>query len=275
MFLASILTLAFTAVEPTWHTDYAKAYKEARTQKKDLFIYFEYGDAYDDILRDEEIRQQLTKYVCLRLPVDYVYKGERLMDHSALEDMRGSPGILIVSLHNDQLEQYQEVVSAHPFIRSRYGWVPSYGAEEIKVILDLPPDATLTQRSMIYAVRVHPERPQSVYCDCHPAFRSHARWHSWRQASSRNQHHADIIAASNWLRGEVEQSMGYASEVVAESWGNFVGGENVLEASFSCVDAWRHSSGHWGAVSRQHRYFAFDIARSDNGTWYATGIFAD
>jgi hypothetical protein len=70
-------------------------------------------------------------------------------------------------------------------------------------------------------------------------------------------------------------AMGSASEVVAESWGLVVGGENVLEAAFSCVDAWRQSSGHWGAVSRPQRYFGYDIARGGNGTWYATGIFAN
>lgn len=276
MFSLSLLSLVLTAAQPAWQSDYAKAYKDAKTQKKDLFIYFRNDEGYDGIFQDEEVQQQLKKYVCLQLPTDYVYKGELLLDHPALEDMLRSPGILIVSMHNDQLEQYQEVVSAHPFVRSRYGWVPNYGVEEVKVILDLPPEATLTQRSMIYAVRVHPERPQSVYANPHAAFRSHARWHSRRQANARNQHHADIIAATHWLHGEVgDPSMGYASEVVAESWGNFVGGENVLEASFSCIDAWRHSSGHWGAVSRGHRFFGYDIAKSDNGTWYATGIFAD
>jgi hypothetical protein len=91
----------------------------------------------------------------------------------------------------------------------------------------------------------------------------------------RRQHHADIIASSRRLGGEVGEALGNASEVVAESWGMVVGGETVLEAAFSCVDAWRHSSGHWGAVSRPHRYFGYDIAQGGNGTWYATGIFSD
>ncbi len=30
-----------------------------------------------------------------------------------------------------------------------------------------------------------------------------------------------------------------------------------------------------GAVSRPHRYFGYDLCRGANGTWYATGIFAD
>ena len=52
------------------------------------------------------------------------------------------------------------------------------------------------------------------------------------------------------------------SEVVAESWGRFVGGENVMEGSFACIDAWRHSPGHWGAVAGRHSYFGYDICQA-------------
>lgn len=278
MLSLSLLGLVLAAAEPApalWHKDYAQAYKLARETKKDLLIHFYDDDGMDAILRDPEVVARLKKFVCLELHMSYAYKGERLLDHSSLEDMLGRPGFIIVSLHDDSLDFFQEVVSAHPFVRSRYGWVPDYGLEEVKVMLDLPAHATLTQRSMIYAIQVHPERPRSVYAESHPAFLAHARRHSWRQASMRRQHHADILAAWRTLEGETGGGIGGPSEVVAESWGHVVGGENVLEAAFSCVDAWRHSSGHWGAVSRAHRYFGYDIARSDNGTWYATGIFGD
>jgi hypothetical protein len=279
MFSLSLLSLVLTAADPTpgpvWHTDYAVAYKQAREEKKDLFIYFRDDETYDEMFEDAEVQDGLKSRVCVRIPTNYVHKEEVLMEHPALEDMLRSPGILIVSLHDPELPFYQEVVSAHPFVRSRYAWVPYYGPEEVKVILDLPEYASLTQRSMMYAVTVHPEQPQSVYCECHPAFLGHAERHSNRQASMMHQHHADIIGASYAMSQEAGYNVGLSSEVVAESWGRFVGGENVLEASFSCIDAWRHSSGHWSAVSRQHRYFGYDIARGDNGTWYATGIFSD
>ena len=144
--------------------------------------------------------------------------------------------------------------------------------KQVQITLDLPAKATLTQRSMIYAIRVHPEVPQSVYCVCHPAFMQHAQAHTKRQASMNNQHHADLIATSNWLRTQGANFSG-ASEVVAESWGRFVGGENVMEGSFACIDAWRHSSGHWGAVAGRHSYFGYDICQARDGTWYACGIF--
>jgi hypothetical protein len=138
------------------------------------------------------------------------------------------------------------------------------------IILDLPAKATLSQRSMIYAVTVHPDGPQSVNGSAHPAFLGHAEAHSGRQAALRNQHHANLLEAMRVLGGQVG-GVGNASEVVAESWGN----ESVLEASYSCVDAWRCSTGHWSAVMGQHRYFGYDIAQGSDGKWYATGIFAD
>jgi uncharacterized protein YkwD len=121
---------------------------------------------------------------------------------------------------------------------------------------------------------VHPEEPQSVYGKCHPAFLSHAEVHSRRQASTQSMHHANLGAVMGRLQGEVGGISG-ASEVVATSWGRVVGGENVLEAAYSAIDGWRHSPGHWRSVSGRQRYFGYDIAQGNNGTWYATGIFGN
>jgi hypothetical protein len=238
-------------------------------------IYFQPDDRLEDVLVNKDVQNRLRKYVLLRVPASYEYKGKRLVNYDALEDMAGAAGLAVVSLHDDSLPTHNKVISAHPFVSSRYSWAPSYGKREVALILDLPPEATLSQRSMIYAVSVHPEQPRSIFGRGHAAFLGHAARHSARQASMNNQHHADLIGAINRMGGEMGVGLGNGSEVVAESWGNFVGGETVLEASFSCVDAWRHSPGHWGAVSRPHSYFGYDIARGSNGTWYATGIFAD
>jgi hypothetical protein len=60
-----------------------------------------------------------------------------------------------------------------------------------------------------------------------------------------------------------------AQEIVAESWPN----ESLVEACIDCVDSWRQSPGHWGAVRANHPLFGYDIKRGRNGIWYATGIF--
>jgi hypothetical protein len=278
MFTVSFLSLVMAAAAPApeqgWLNNYEKATERALKEKKDLFIVFEENGELKDVLGDAQVAKQLKKFVCLRLGVSYKHDGKKLLDYPALADMAGKPGMAIVSMHDEKLAAHYQVISAHPLVPSRYRWVPTYGVEQVQIILDLPAKATVGQRSMIYAVRVHPERPRSVDGECHPAFLGHAESHSRRQASMQRQHHADLIAASNRLSAEAGIGLGNASEVVAESWGRVVGGENVLEAAFSCIDAWRHSSGHWSAVAGQQRYFGYDIAQGGNGTWYATGIFS-
>jgi hypothetical protein len=277
MLAVSALSLVLAGQTPapvSWLKDYDQATRQSVKEKKDLFILFQERGDLDEVVRHPEVARALKRFVCLRLSVAYQYRGNKLLDYPALEDMMGKPGIAIISMHNVKLATHWQVISAHPLVGSRYRWVPEYGVEEVKIILGLPARASLSQRSMIYAVRVHPEQPQSVYAECHSAFLDHAERHSRRQASMQNQHHANLAAASSQLQSETGVGFGGASEVVAESWGRFVGGENVLEASFSCIDAWRHSGGHWSSVAGQHRFFGYDIAQGNNGTWYATGIFA-
>ncbi len=275
MYLSCLLALALTApVEnTTWLTSYTEATDLAMQQKKDLVIYFAAKGELDSVLANPEVAKKLDNFVCLKVPTDYKVGEKKLLDYAVLGDMMGKPGLAVISYQDKKLSTFATVISAHPITGSRYGWVPAYGPQQVIITLDLPAFASLSQRSMIYAVRVHPEVPQSVFSVCHPAFLEHARNHSTRQASSQRQHHADILAASGTLRSKVEMGFSGTQEVVAESWGRFVGGENVLEAAFSCIDAWRHSSGHWGAVARRHTYFGYDIAQGANGTWYATGIF--
>jgi hypothetical protein len=76
--------------------------------------------------------------------------------------MTGKPGVAVVSLHDAKLPSYREVISVHPLVRSHYRWVPEYGRKELQIILALPWAATLTQRSMIYALRVHPDLTGNV-----------------------------------------------------------------------------------------------------------------
>jgi hypothetical protein len=278
VFMLAFLLTGLMAATPnvSWHDDYATAYRQAAKEKKDLVIHFRDDNRLDDAFADPAVVARLAEgFVCLRVPTTYQYKGERLLDAEFTAEMLRQPGFVIVSMHNEKLPTHTHTISAHPLVRSRYGWAPGYDAETIKIILDLPAHATLSQRSMIFAVRVHPERPRSVYGAAESAFLDHAERHSDRQARTQNQHHADLVATMAGLRVNGGHGISDASEVVAQSWGTFVGGENVLEAAFSCVDAWRHSSGHWSAVSRGWRYFGYDVAKGANGTWYGTGIFGD
>jgi hypothetical protein len=273
LFSLPILTLALAATgEPTvWHSDFLTASLQAKEQRKDLMIHFRGDHSLDFALDDPEVRHRLERFVCVRLPIDYVYKGERMINRHCFSDMQGRPGICIVSRHDENLPTHDTVISAHPQVGSRYRWVPGLGTAEICRILDLPPTASLSQRAMIYAVSVHPERPRSIFGFPHGGFLGHAARHSARQAMMRNQHHANLVATMQQIGGQSGEYLAGGSEIVAQSWG----GEGLLEACYSCVDAWRHSSGHWGALSRQRRYFGYDIALGPDGVWYATGIFSD
>ena len=168
MFPLALLSLVCATVEPVWHTDYDRAVIHAKKEKKDLVIHFRADATLDDALADETVRERLRNFVCLRLPASFEYDGKRLLDYYALEDMMGKPGLAVVSYRDPALPMHQQVISAHPLVGSRYHWVPGYGPREISMLLDLPATATLSQRSMMYAILVHPERPRSVHGAARP-----------------------------------------------------------------------------------------------------------
>jgi hypothetical protein len=122
---------------------------------------------------------------------------------------------------------------------------------------------------MIWAVRIHPERPASTTGHEDPQLAQAATNHSQHQANLGVQGHQQWDSRFHRVRSMVGAST--ASEVVAESWP----GENMIDSCIDCVASWRQSSGHWRAVRRRHRFYGYDIRRGRNGIWYGTGIFAN
>ena len=158
--------------ELDWYEDYRDAHRQASDEGRMLLIYF-----YDrqwtpmrtwfeqQVLTDGGIKDKLAEYVLLRLPVDASISLEGrptpLLRHASFSEMQGRSGIAIIDLAHRKETYYKYVVSTFPFTRGRY-----YRGPVISAILSLPP-GTLTQRTMIYAVRTHPERPAST--TIHPA----------------------------------------------------------------------------------------------------------
>lgn len=134
-------------------------------------------------------------------------------------------------------------------------------------MLDLPP-GTLTQRTLIYAVRTHPERPESTDGQPDPYLFDEAESHSEYQARIRLQGHHAWESRFHRINARLPAGC-LASEVCAESWP----GQGLLESAIECVRCWRFSSGHWSAVRQRHQVYGYDMKRGDNGVWYATGIF--
>jgi hypothetical protein len=142
-----------------------------------------------------------------------------------------------------------------------------YDLEQTRVILTLPP-GTLTQRTLIYAVRTHPEKPRSAHGRLHPNLGREARWHSGLMARIRRSGHHHWETRFHRINGQIPGGL-TATEVAAESWP----GQSLLAAAIECVRCWRLSSGHWRAVRASHPYYGYDMKRGSNGVWYATGIF--
>jgi len=262
-----------TVAGTMWHSDYARASRLAEQQGKMLLIYFQQpGDACcrfeTQTLADATVRQGLEHYVCLKLPLQaqVCIEGRRvaLLQHETFREMLGTAGVAIVDWASKDASYYGTVVSQFPLMAKHW-----YTPERMATILDLPP-ATLTQRTMIYAVRVHPERPASTQGELDPYLLQEASSHSGYQAAIRLQGHHQWDTRFRRISAHLPGGL-TAAEVCAESWA----GEHLVEAAVECVRCWRLSSGHWSAVRAYHPLYGYDIKLGANGIWYATGIFGE
>ncbi len=259
-------------VKVSWESDYLHAMDVANRQKRMLLIDFhDPNDAQSRRLENEtlassEVQQKLQDFVCVRLPTDAkVTNGGKevtLLRHPSMGEMLGRPGVVIADFVQADPKRHADVVSVFPLTPSI-----SYGPAEMQVILDLPP-GTLTQRTLIYAVRIHPERPASALDLPDARLLAEAESHSQFQANIRLQGHHNWNARFSRIAAVLGLS---PREVCAESWP----GQSMVESAIECVRCWRLSSGHWSAVQARNRAFGYDMKLGANGIWYATGIFAN
>ncbi len=256
-----------------WRTDYNAAYRAAKQHKRMLLINF--VPAADDAMQlsaDEYMDQKnmvdrLERVERLRVPVDAEItvngKVQKLLSFPAFAELNNGPGFVLLDLRHAGAPYYGCPVNVLPYASGKYyRWRDSH----LHVMLDLPA-GTLTQRSMIFAVRIHPEGPASTFGTHHPTLATGAASHSNYQASIGVQGHHHFESRY----GQLTAAGNEVSEVVAESWPD----QNLIDSCIDCVQSWRQSPGHWGGVVRRHRAFGYDIRRGRNGIWYGTGIFAD
>ena len=264
------------AVKPptvSWCTDYAKAMDIAQREGRMLLIYF-YRPGRNPLrekfesqtLTDPLVVKRLRKYVTAKLPTDAKIrvKGKEVvvLKDRAFSNLRGHQGVVILDFAHKKSETYGRVVSAFPFDKGK-----SYTARQTAVILDLPP-GTITQRTLVYAVRIHPDGPASTQGKLCSNLAGEARQHSNHQSRIRLQGHHQWDARFQRINAKLPPGL-TAIEVCAESWP----GETLVDAAVECVRCWRLSSGHWGAVRAAHPSYGYDMKRGSNGIWYATGIF--
>ena len=257
----------------TWHHDYARAMKLAEEQGRMMLIYFcDPGKRRPcncfkaETLDHPVVCEKLRDYVCVQLPLDVKVtvdgKPMVLLEHGAFREMLGKSGIAIIDFTHRDAKYHGHVVSSFPITKKL-----RYTPERMAVILDLPP-GTLTQRTLIYAVRIHPDRPVSTAGQVDPNLAKEASSHAKYQADIKLQGHHRWETRFRRINAELPDGL-TAIEVCAESWP----GENLVEAAIECVRCWRFSEGHWSAVRARHRVYGYDMKRGRNGIWYATGVF--
>lgn len=198
-----------------------------------------------------------TPWVFCRLRMDA--GGSALAGDPSLVEMRRGPGVFVVDHTGGPYAG--RVVSILPRTPGKYY---SFSPSHIDQLAALP-RASLTQRSLILAVRIHPEHPQSTNGTCDPSLCGEAEAHSEHQARIRRQGHHGWDTRSQ----RIAAGRGGASEVCAESWP----GQDLLDSCVDCVASWRQSGGHWNAVKSPQSAYGYDLRRGPNGIWYATGIF--
>jgi hypothetical protein len=248
--------------------DYTAATEAARQSQAMLLVSVEPrdGDPTDTAgqrLEQPDLQQRFatsgTPWVFCRLGMNGA--GAGLAADPGLAEMRGGAGVFVVDYAHPEMNG--RIVSILPRNPGKYY---SFSPSHIDELASLPP-GSLTQRSLILAVRIHPENPQSTQGECDPVLCSEAAAHSGHQASIRKQGHHNWQNRSQRIVGNT--GGGSASEVCAESWEN----QDLIDSCVDCVASWRQSPGHWNAVRSPQSAYGYDIRRGSNGIWYATGIF--
>jgi hypothetical protein len=257
-----------------WLDDYRVAMDQAESSGRMLLIWFvdpawNANDAQFEraVLRQPAIAQPIAqRFVAVRLPIATAVtsSGEEitLLQHPAFAEMQNSPGLAILDLTNSASPNFRRVVSVYPFRREYIT------AQRLTALLELPL-GTLTQRTLIFAVRTHPEQPASAKSHLSPLLASETESHAAHQANITLQGHHHWESRFHAINARLPAGL-VAQEVCAESWP----GQSLVEAADECVSSWRQSPGHWQAVAARHALFGYDMKRGVNGVWYATGIFA-
>ena len=260
-----------------WQTGYREALAKATADKGLVLIWFCDPQEKDEnekfaaaVLNDPLVQKRLAGVALVKLPLDAAVAGSTekepsiaLLKHAAFAEMLHKPGLAMIDVRDETSPHFHRVVSVYPFVRQ------PISRDSLLAMLDLP-SGSLTQRTLIWAVRTHSERPQSAASDYNSYLASQAESHSQHQASINLQGHHSWDQRFQEINGKLGSDM-LSREVCAESWP----GQRLVEAAQECVHSWRQSSGHWEGVSGKHASFGYDMKLGTSGIWYATGIFGD
>ena len=260
----------------TWHTEYSTAYRQAKEEHKQLLLFFRdekdlltAGQLEQNVLAKPELKGALSKMVRVMIPTTTLIpvgkdakpedKPVRLLDYNCFAHMQKQAGLAIVDLQDEKDHLFGKCVSAHPFSSNT---LTNTGS--VKIMLELP-RGTITQRTLTYVLRVHPEQPASVWGQGDPMLYEQCRVASQLMVNYGSVGHHDWGNRS----ALVSSHFGYSPMEVA----SIGGGSTLFEAAQSAVNVWRGSGTHWGMMITPNRFFGYDMVQAPNGTWFANGIF--
>ena len=260
-----------------WQTDYCPAKSRAIITKKNMLIHFvekneslRHRRFITDTCFRPKVRPLLESFICVRLPCGYTVsvdgQKQTLLKLPDFDVMQRQGGLAVIDFSCPDSTTHGQVIGGLPFVEPSYYAPPFESAESVSTFLGLP-SGTLAERMMVYAIRMHPEGPQSTSGVSSTVLRKAASTHSERQATLGRQGHQQWQARFQHLWMQIGGKP--PVEVCAESWP----GEPLVTACLGCVHAWRQSAGHWQSVYGSHPLYAYSIHRGRNRIWYATGIF--
>ena len=171
--LATVCHEGIEAEETTklvvWQTGYREALSKAKADKTMALLWFcdpresEENEKFAlAVLNHPEVQKRLAGVALVKLPLDAAIAGNRqtdpsilLLDHAAFAEMLHKPGLAMVDMRDETSPHFHHVVSVYPFVRQ------PISREGLIAMLDLSSGA-LTQRTLIWAVRTHPENPPQL-----------------------------------------------------------------------------------------------------------------
>ena len=271
-----------------WETDYKYAMRKAEDLARFLLIYL-YADGDQDlpetsaylpvvpacmefetvVLEDDSVRSGLNRYVLLKMPMDAKVPDmdggtQSLYSLPGFEHMLELPGLVVLDFSSRNMPFFGEVVGILPFMR---GECPT--TKQATVFLNLPP-GTLTQRTLTYAVRIHPDQPLSSDGEPLPIVVWETTAHALYQAERGIISHINFGTRSAKIK-EMLGGEGKPAEICAMSQS----GISLFEGALSCMRLWRYSSRHWAIAKKEHTYYGYDMALGRSGAWHGVGYFMD
>jgi hypothetical protein len=258
-----------------WHTDYAAAYQHAVRERRQLVIFFrdpaEQNAAahYESrVLADPRLLEPLKEVIRAVVSTEATFPDAksgapvRLLDHPAFRHQERRHGLAVLDLADPESPHHGKVVSSHPFSSGRH-----YTVHSTRTILELP-EGSITQRALIYALRMHPDAPNGVFAQASRYLCAQANSHSHLMAQIRQVGHHNWGTRSQNAMAALGGGVG-VGEVAAMAHGS-----NLIDAARNCVNAWRNSPGHWAIISTRAVFCGYDLVKAPDGSWYAAGIVA-